>query len=225
MSSRGGFMKLNQVELRSEALDIRIAENVGGGSSTLEIDLVSSDGYVLILLEILAGRGDFLVRGVDEENGAETSLLARQRTYILKPAREARSIAIEMLAGADSRVRATIACFKRKIVNTSKELSRQQYRALSKLLVGSALTWMGIQSPEIQDAGGISTTPSVEQMRELLTGTATAGTPRHELLAYINPDLRAAILNAMEETMWLLAVRDRLYTAAHQTDGCCMSLN
>ena len=207
-------MKLDQVELRSEVLDIRIVEGLGDGSFNLEFDVFRSDGYVLILLEILAGRGDFLVQGFDEENSAASSLRSRQRVYIVRPVEAARRIAVGMFAAINSKVRATIACFKRKIVNISGELSCPLCRALSKVLVASALAWMGIPSPDIQDAAEISTTPSVEQMRKLLSGTATIGSSQNELLALVGPDLRSAILDVMEETIWLLNMRDQLYTAA-----------
>lgn len=221
----GDLMKLDQVELRSEALDIRIVESIGDGSFNLELDVFRSDGYVLILLEILAGRGDFLVQGFDEENSAAASLRGRQRVYILRPDDAARRIAVGMFAAVNSKVRATIACFKRKIVNTSEELSCPQCRALSKLLVASALSWMGIPSPDILDRVEISATPSVEQMRQLLIGTETTGTSQNELLALVDPDLRAAILDVMEETTWLLNMRDQLHTAACQMVGCCPPLS
>ncbi len=217
----GGFMKLDQVELRSEVLDIRIVESIGDGSFNLEFDISRSDGYVLILLEILAGRGDFLVQGFNEENSAATSLRSRQRVYILRPVDAARRIAVGMFAAVNSKVRATIACFKRKIVNTSEELSCPLCRALSKVLVASALAWMGIPSPDILDRVEISTAPSVEQMRKLLSGTATIGSSQNELLALVDPGLRGAILDVMEETMWLLDMRDQLHTAACQMVGCC----
>lgn len=217
----GDLMKLDQVELRSEALDIRIVESIGDGSFNLEFDVSRSDGYVLILLEILAGRGDFLVQGFDEENSAATSLRGRQRVYILRPVEAARRIAVGMFAAVNSKVRATIACFKRKVVNTWEELSCPQCQALSKLLVASALSWMGIPSPDILDRMEISATPSVEQMRQLLIGTRTTGSSQNELLALVDPDLRAAILDVMEETMWLLNMRDQLHIAACQMVGCC----
>ena len=217
----GGLMKLDQVELRSEVLDIRIVESIGDGSFNFEFDVFRSDGYVLILLEILAGRGDFLVQGFSEENSAATSLRSRQRVYILRPVDATRRIAVGMFAAVNSKVRATIACFKRKIVDTSEELSCPLCRALSKLLVASALSWMGIPSPDILDRVEISTAPTVEQMRKLLGGAATVGSSQNELLALIGPDLRMAILDVMEETMWLLDMRDQLHTAACQMVGCC----
>lgn len=217
----GDLMKLDQVELRSEVLDIRVVESIGDGSFNLEFDISHGDGYVLILLEILAGRGDFLVQGFDEENSAAASLRGRQRVYILRPVESARRIAVGIFAAANSKVRATIACFKQKIANTSEQLSCTLCRALSKLLVASALAWMGIPSPDILDRVEISSTPSVEQMRQLLIGTETIGNSQNELLALVDPDLRAAILDVMEETMWLLDMRDQLHTAACQMVGCC----
>lgn len=216
-----GLMKLDQVELRSEALDIRIVESFGDGSFNLEFDVAQGDGYVLILLEILAGKGDFLVRGVSEENSAAASLRGRQRVYILRPAQAARRIAVGMFAAVNSKVRATIACFKRKVTDTSKELSFSMCRALSKLLVASALAWMGIPSPDFLDTVDEPATPSVEQMRKLLVGTATMDSAQSELLAHVDPDLRAAILAVIEETMWLLDMRDQLHTAACEMIGCC----
>ncbi len=206
-------------------MDIRIVESVGDGSFNLSFDLVPNDGYVLILLEVLAGRGDFLVRGFEEENTAASSLRGRQRVYILRPAETARNIAVEMIAAANGKVRATVACFKRKIADASKELSSQQCRALSKLLDASALAWMGIHSPDIGNADAISAMPSVEQLRELLVSTATRGSLQHDLLAYIDADLRGAILDVIEETMWMLDMRDRLYTAACQMAGTCVYPN
>lgn len=218
-------MKLDQVELRSEALDIRIVESFGDGSFNLEFDVAPGDGYVLILLEILAGRGDFLVRGVKEENSAAASLLGRQRVYILRPGQAARRIAVGMFAAVNSKVRATIACFKRKIIDTSKELSFSTCRALSKLLVASVLAWMGIPSPDLLDTVDKPAAPSVEQVRKLLIGTATMGNAQNELLAHVDPDLRAAILAVIEETMWLLNMRDELHTAACKMVGCCPTVS
>jgi hypothetical protein len=214
-------MKLDQVELRSEALDIRIVESIGDGSFNFEFDVSYGDGYILILLEILAGRGDFLVQGFDEANSAAASLQRRQRVYILRPVEANRRIAVGMFAAVNSKVRATIACFKRKIVDTSAELSFPLCRALCKLLVASSLAWMGIPSPDILDRVEISSTPSVEQMRQLLIGTETTGSSQNELLALVDPDLRTAILDVMEETMWLLDMRDQIHTAACQMVGCC----
>lgn len=214
-------MKLDQVELRSEALDIRIVESVGDGSFNLEFDVSPGDGYILIHLEILAGRGDFLVQGFDAEDSAATSLRSCQRVYLLRPFETARRVAVGMFAAVNSKVRATIACFKRKIVDASEELSCLQCRALSKLLVSSALAWMGIPSPDILDNTAISATPSVEQMRKLMNGAASAGSLQNELFANVDPDLRAAILDVMEETMWLLDMRDQLHAAACRMVGCC----
>ncbi len=213
-------MKLDQVELRSEALDIRIAESLGDGSFNLEFDVAPGDGYVLILLEILAGRGDFLVRGFDEEDSAAASLKGRQRVYVVRPVKARRVIAVGMFAAVDSKVRATIACFRKKVADTSEELSCPQCQALSKLLVGSALAWMGIPSPDMLDAAEISAAPSVEQMRKLLIGTATIGTSQQELLDRVDPGLRTAILDVMGETMWLLDMRDQLHAAACEMVGC-----
>ncbi|MBB3590154.1 hypothetical protein FHX08_000498 [Rhizobium sp. BK529] len=218
-------MKLDQVELRSEVLDIRIIESIGDGSFNHEFDVSRDNGYVLILLEILAGRGDFLVQGFDEENSAAASLRGRQRVYIVRPAEAARRIAVGMFAAVNSKVRATIACFKRKIAVTSGELSGPMSRALSKLLVASALAWMGIPSPDVLNTVGITTTPSAEQMKKLLSSTATIGSSQNELLALVDPDLRSAILDIIEETMWLLAMRDQLHYAACEMVACSQPAN
>ncbi|MBB3655272.1 hypothetical protein FHX15_000471 [Rhizobium sp. BK650] len=218
-------MKLDQVELRSEVLDIRIVEGIGDGSFDLEFDVSRDDGYVLILLEILVGRGDFLVQGFDEENSAAASLRGRQRVYIVRPAKAARRIAVGIFAAVDSKVRATIACFKGEIVDTPAELTFPLCRALCKLLVASSLAWMGIPSPDILDRVEISSPPSVERMRQLFIGTDAIGSSQNELLALVDPSLRSAILDVMEETMWLLDMRDQLHAAACEMVGCCPPSN